>query len=400
MKKIFDYLTKIFLYYFIFTFLAIYGLHHSSSLINTVFFNPVDLTYKFASSILHGELESFVHTLTSSKRNILDSYSKPVDKLSFPLYTIQVTAEKQPSLEIRDLHNQNVIWSERIPPHYLEKNAQFMLAYSDSIIVFAEWNCNYLGLVDISSNNFIRKEFDFTFHHNIDIVENKIVVNIRKANTDSLSRFSSYNDDGYAFISLNLNVEHEFYVSQIINEIQSQYGLNKIIDNPIGTTGDPFHLNDVFKVSSEGNNFKRNDILLSSRNTSSIIHLRNDTLVKLYTGDFRNQHDVDLVNDSTLSIFDNNSFDYRSGNGRPFKSRIAYHNVNTNHTSHAFETIDFASDHQGKFNEINDTLFVIENWTKNELIILSRDSVHTRGCFRIDEHHIELLNWNPYFTKL
>ena len=68
------------------------------------------------------------------------------------------------------------------------------------------------------------------------------------------------------------------------------------------------HLNDIQPVLYDGNYMKKGDLLLSVRNISLIILYRpsNNKILKIIEGEFLNQHDVDIINDSTISIYNNN----------------------------------------------------------------------------------------------
>jgi len=70
---------------------------------------------------------------------------------------------------------------------------------------------------------------------------------------------------------------------------------------------DPFHLNDVQPIFSSGRYWQRGDLFLSLRNLSMILLYRPSTGRVLWwrSGPWAFQHDVDLVDDHRISIFDN-----------------------------------------------------------------------------------------------
>ncbi len=75
------------------------------------------------------------------------------------------------------------------------------------------------------------------------------------------------------------------------------------------TTGqDPFHLNDVQPVYSESKYYNKGDLFLSLRHRSMIIQYRPeaDTIVRIITGQFFEQHDVDIHSPTAISLFSNN----------------------------------------------------------------------------------------------
>jgi len=76
-----------------------------------------------------------------------------------------------------------------------------------------------------------------------------------------------------------------------------------------GTLGEePFHLNDVQPVLEDGPYWKKGDLFLSLRNISTIVLYRPSTgkILRLIFGPLLAQHDVDILSDTLISIFNNN----------------------------------------------------------------------------------------------
>jgi len=84
-----------------------------------------------------------------------------------------------------------------------------------------------------------------------------------------------------------------------------EYNSNKIHD--------PIHLNDVQPLLKDGKYWKKGDLLLSMRHRSLVMLYRPSTnkIIRLIYGDFTNQHDVDIVSDSEISIFNNNTIRFK-----------------------------------------------------------------------------------------
>lgn len=76
-----------------------------------------------------------------------------------------------------------------------------------------------------------------------------------------------------------------------------------------GRTEDPIHLNDIEPSHSDGPYWNRGDLFISMRNNSTVLQYRPSTneIIKVLEGPFQAQHDVDIINDSTLCIFNNNA---------------------------------------------------------------------------------------------
>ena len=73
-------------------------------------------------------------------------------------------------------------------------------------------------------------------------------------------------------------------------------------------TDDPFHLNDVQPVLTSGKYWQKGDLFLSLRNLSLIMLYRPSTSKVLWwrVGPWAMQHDVSVIDDHRISVFDNN----------------------------------------------------------------------------------------------
>jgi Arylsulfotransferase (ASST) len=125
-------------------------------------------------------------------------------------------------------------------------------------------------------------------------------------------------EDGLGRISPDGQLLEEISLIRVFEE-------NGLLAN-IFTTGtympDPLHLNDIEPVLSDGPYWRKGDLFLSLRRISSIALYRPSTgrIVWMKEGPWIGQHDVDIVDDHRISVFDNNSVD------RGFGSRVLGHN--------------------------------------------------------------------------
>ncbi len=73
---------------------------------------------------------------------------------------------------------------------------------------------------------------------------------------------------------------------------------------------DFIHLNDIEPVFFDSKFWKKGDLFLSLRNQSSIMHYRPRTnkVINYLKGPFSMQHDVDIISEKEISIFNNNNF--------------------------------------------------------------------------------------------
>lgn len=95
-----------------------------------------------------------------------------------------------------------------------------------------------------------------------------------------------------------------------LTELMEDHGLRHLLFQKSFSLNDPFHLNDIEPVLQDSGFFKKGDLLISIKNSHSILHYRpyNDSLVKVIQGPFAFQHDVDIIDGSRISIFNNNMY--------------------------------------------------------------------------------------------
>ena len=113
---------------------------------------------------------------------------------------------------------------------------------------------------------------------------------------------------------------------------------------------DPLHLNDIQPVDFDGDYWKKGDLFLSLRNQSMIVLYRpsSNQIVWKIQGPFFNQHDIDILDDHRISIFNNkmlklsngkvkvdgnnevNIYNFKTGNFSSYlKNSLIQHDVRT-----------------------------------------------------------------------
>ena len=91
-------------------------------------------------------------------------------------------------------------------------------------------------------------------------------------------------------------------------EMLKENGLDHLVLRS-GDAQDPLHLNDVEPALTTSEHFNQGDLFLSLRNLQCVLQFRPATgeVIRVIDGPLAAQHDVDIVNDSTLAIFNNNT---------------------------------------------------------------------------------------------
>jgi hypothetical protein len=116
-----------------------------------------------------------------------------------------------------------------------------------------------------------------------------------------------FNDD--SIIKINLDGKILFNKSVIEILIENKiFPDNFALNSDLMNRRDTIHLNDIEPALEDTNYWNKGDIFLSIRNQSAIIHYRPSTnkVINYITGPFSWQHDVDIISDKEISIFNNN----------------------------------------------------------------------------------------------
>ncbi len=129
---------------------------------------------------------------------------------------------------------------------------------------------------------------------------------------------------------LNARHNHEGFaaVAPDTGELIALFALERILfDNGLEylLTGQgmarpyPLHLNDVQPVLQDGRVWKRDDLLLSLRDQSLVLLFRpaSGKVIWHRFGGWQHQHDVDVLDDATLTVFDNNAYLFAGERRRP-----------------------------------------------------------------------------------
>ena len=151
---------------------------------------------------------------------------------------------------------------------------------------------------------------------------------------DSIQR-DAYYDNAIVKLSPDGRILFEKSVSQILIDNDMSFLLFSI-GNDVDT--DPIHLNDIQPVNFDGEFWKKGDVFLSIRNLSMVFLYRpsSNQIIWKGTGPFLHQHDVDILDDHRISVFNNRSIN-KVGSPRNF---VVGHNEVT---IYDFQTDEYSS---------------------------------------------------------
>ena len=140
---------------------------------------------------------------------------------------------------------------------------------------------------------------------------------------------------------------------------------------------DPTHLNDIEPVLADGPYWKKGDLFLSLRNVSAIMLYRpsTDQIVWMKRGPWMSQHDVDILDDHRIGIYDNAAED-RGDEEEPYfpsSSQIMVYDFATDKISlpleKAMKDNDIRTLSEGLFTQLPDGSTMIEDVTGGRFFI-------------------------------
>ncbi len=244
---------------------------------------------------------------------------EPVNRLQRDLWSLisYSDADKKRSVEIRNLRNDSVArhWQVSAPGMQPHHRVMHPLLLPDSSLVYSL--NGFTGLFCVNKNGQPRWTQDSIAHHHGLNLGPEGHIWACSYTRDKRGRFIVYRGavrlEGRPlnFIDNTLSkidpATGELLYHRSISRILKENDLEHLLLKTPRST-DPYHLNDVQPVFKSGPYWQRGDLFLSLRNVSAILHFRPATgeVVRLLEGPFYAQHDVDVRNDSTLSIFNNN----------------------------------------------------------------------------------------------
>ena len=122
-----------------------------------------------------------------------------------------------------------------------------------------------------------------------------------------------FEDDGLTHVAADGTILETISLT----ELMLRHGLQHLVFQVGDYDDDPLHLNDIQPVLADGPYWKAGDLFLSLRHRSMVMLYRpsTDEIVWMQQGPWMGQHDVDILNDHTIAIFNNRGQSRTNGAG-------------------------------------------------------------------------------------
>ena len=216
------------------------------------------------------------------------------------------------------------------------------------------------------------------------------------------SEYGNYDDDAITKVSPDGKILFQKSVGNILIE----NNLKSLLFQPPNFKNDPVHLNDIEPVLSDGPHWKQGDVFLSLRNQSMIILYRPSTnkIIWKSVGHLSAQHDVDILDDYRISIFNNNVGSYFDGEKVEGNNEVIIYDFDTDLYSKYFDEslkqYDVRTVSEGRSQILDNNDLFIEEQNYGRILYFNKDkSVQWQYVNRADDENVYLLNWSRILYK-
>ena len=120
-------------------------------------------------------------------------------------------------------------------------------------------------------------------------------------------------DDFHDYAIIKINSDGKILYKKSVIEILIENEIfpdNFALSSALSSDTSPLYTNDIEPALSDSEYWQQGDVFISIRHQSAIVHYRPSTnkVINYITGPFAKQHDVDIISDKEISIFNNNNF--------------------------------------------------------------------------------------------
>ena len=215
--------------------------------------------------------------------------------------------------------------------------------------------------------------------------------------------FDNYSDDAITKVSADGEILFQKSVTNIFIENNFMFfdlQSNNHFDR------DPIHLNDIQPVLTDGPHWKRGDLFLSLRHQSMIILYRPSTnkIIWKGAGHTDEQHDVDILDDHRISIFNNNAWETFDGEKVDGSNEVVIYDFKTDsyskYLNESLKQYDVRTLTEGRSQILDNNDLYIEEQNFGRILYFNKDaSLQWQYVNRADDENVYQVSWSRIFYK-
>jgi hypothetical protein len=220
------------------------------------------------------------------------------------------------------------------------------------------------------------------------------------------SEYGNFIDDAITKVSADGKILFQKSVNDILIENNLKSLLFELKTGNIFDI-DPLHLNDIQPVLTDGPHWERGDVFLSLRHQSIIILYRPSTNKIIWKGGqeyISAQHDVDILDDHRISIFNNNEKRFFDGEKVDGNNEVVIYDFKTDsyskYLNESLKKYDVRTLSDGRSQILDSGDLFIEEQNYGRLLYFNKDkSVQWQYVNRADDGKVYLLKWSRILYK-
>lgn len=332
--------------------------------------------YLLISQYHKTDLRSKVHLIDIDRKKIVHTWLPDIDEI-----------HKHSKLSRDVVHLERDFNSRRYP--FLHP-----LLLRDGSIVF---NGEGSPLVRVDKCSNLVWQIDKMYHHAIELEHKGLYLWASSRSIPGKFRalHHHYHDDAIDKINITTG---EVVFSKSVTEILYDNHLDYLM-NTSYLDDDPIHLNDIQCAEIGSDYWEKGDLFLSLRNISTILLYRPSTnkVIWFKQGPWILQHDVDIINASTIGIFNNNNIVHDEINSVTAYSQIIFFDLNRTISTRPYKKLL----NQQKIKSLTGSLFTILEG--GDIVI--EETVHSRVIRGDKQGNLKwqyiwdaVINWSRYIT--
>lgn len=376
---------------------------------------PVKFMYTFPDMFSKSveEVKTLPRTFIKTPKNF-----KSVNKLSSDLKVLTTYSDTSGSraVTLLNLRNDSVLYKWMVDnPYRITDRIKNPLLFPEKELVYS-FAKKPLRRID-SLSNVIWKQDSVRGHHAIELDYKGDIW------------LCTYNPFNYSSAYYELRGRSVFFKDNFITKVDAETGrilfhksvaeilkendIANYVLKPTGSLTDPLHLNDVEPALKTTPYYKKDDVFISLRQSSLVLHYRPETneLIDVIEGPFVSQHDVDFLDDTTLIIFNNNFYTkWANQSMKPpkdssnlikigdFYSNIVKYDIANKAFSYLGDSIfrrnRISTATEGLQEFVNDSAFFVEEQNSGLIWVLTEDEVIYKNVLKSQhEGYHHLPNW-------
>jgi len=211
-------------------------------------------------------------------------------------------------------------------------------------------------------------------------------------------------DDGIVKLSPDGEILFEKSVSQILIDNDLGYLLHGF--NDFVVNDDPIHLNDVQPVETTGRFWQKGDVFLSLRHLSMVLLYRpsSNEIVWYRLGLGTHQHDVNVISEHEISIFDNNTINLNGQRGVDGANRMIIYDFETDTVREVFSEAmtlnDVRTPTNGRGRLLDDDRLYFEETDFGRAAAVNADgSIDWQFINRGEDGNLYVLRWSRIVSR-